>query len=154
MNGFLGFIEELRNMESFSFQVGYAAALGLVLLLVVIAALVYMVFFRYPRRSAGVYLRGEIGSIFISSHAVADLVKSLESEFKDIEIVKVLLLDCKHFNKIEIQVNYALGGQSMAEIAPSLQARTIDSLRDVFGIEGIREVAVRVRKGVSDNSPF
>jgi len=154
MGSFINFLDELKGVEYFSFQVGYAAALGLVLLLLLLLLAVYVIFFRYPKRAPGVFINAPLGSVFISAHAISDLVKSLESEFKDIEISKVLLLDCKHFKRIEIQVDYGFGGQSMTEIAPSLQARTVDSLREVFGIEGIRDVAVRVRRGVSSHSPF
>jgi hypothetical protein len=154
MDSLIRLLEDLRNVQSFSFEVGYIAAIGLVLGLIVIIALLYLLFFKYPRRSSGIFIHAPLGTVFIAAHAVSDLVKSLEAEYKDIEIVKVLLLDCKSFKRVEIQVDYALGGASMTEIAPSLQERALQSLKDVFGVDCVRDVAVRVRRAVSNQSPF
>ncbi len=152
----LGFktFEDFKHIDVFSFQAGYVAGVGVFVALAILFSLAYWFIFRYPRRSAGISIRGQLGSIFISSHAISDLVKSLEGDFKDIEIAKVLLLDCKKFNRIEIQVNYELGGQSMTDIAPALQGRTVEALKDVFGIECIRDVSVRVRRAERQQSPF
>ena len=154
MDNFIEFLEGMQNVQSFSFQVGYIAALAALLAIVIVCALVYFIFFRYPRRSSGVPIRAPLGEIFVSSHAVSDLVKSLESEYKDIEIAKVHLLDCKHFLRVEIQVDYAIGGDNMTEIGPSLQGKALSSLKDVFGIDCIRDVAVKVRRAVAPKSAF
>lgn len=154
MESFIDFLQEMENVQSFSFQVGYVAALGLLLALVVVFALVYFIFFRYPRRCAGVPIRAPLGDIFVSSHAVSDLIKSLEGEFKDIEIAKVHLLDCKNFLRVEVQVDYALGGENMTEIGPSLQGKALSALKDVFGIDCVRDVAVKVRRAVVNKSSF
>jgi len=151
--GFKSF-EDFKHIDLFSFQAGYVAGVAVFVVLAIVIALAYWLVFRYPRRSAGVSIRGPLGSIFISAHAISDLVKSLESEFKDIEIAKVLLLDCKKFNRIEIQINYELGGQAMTDIAPALQSRTVESLKDVFGVDCIRDVSVRIRRAERQQSPF
>lgn len=154
MESFIEFLGELENVQSFSFQVGYVAALALLLAIVVLAAIGYFVFFRYPRRSAGVPIRAPLGDIFVSAHAVSDLLKALEAEYKDIEIVKVHLLDCKRFLRVEILVDYAIGGENMTEIGPSLQGKALGALKDVFGIDCVRDVAVKVRRAVVSKSSF
>jgi hypothetical protein len=148
------FLLDFQHVEVFSFQVGYIAGVGVFLALAILVAILYLVFFRYPRKSAGVAIRSSLGDIFIAAHAISDLVKSLESEYKDIEITKVLLLDCKRFNRIEIQVDYALGGENMVDIAPSLQGKTLSSLKEVFGVDNIHDVSVRIRRAVANKSPF
>ena len=154
MEKFAEFLKDMQSVQGFSFEVGYIAAIGVLLGLVILVSLLYFIFFRYPRRAAGVPIRAPLGDIFVSSHAISDLVKSLEAEYKDIEIAKVHLLDCKRFLRIEIQVDYALGGENMTEIAPSLQGKTLGSLKDVFGIDCVRDVSVKIRRAVTNKSPF
>jgi hypothetical protein len=154
MGDYTEYLRRFEGIQGFSFEVGYIAAIGLMLLIVVLVAALYFILFRYPRRSAGVPMRSPLGEIFVSSHAISDLVKSLEGEFKDIEISKVNLMDCKRFLRLEIHVDYALGGESMTEIGPSLQGKALTKLKDVFGVECIRDVLVKVRRAAANKSPF
>lgn len=152
---FLGrLVFNFKDVQSFSFQVGYISGVSVFVVLAVAVSIVYWIFFRYPRRSPGISIRAPLGTVFISSAAISDLVKSLERDFKCLEIVKVSLLDFKKFNRIEIQVNYALGGDGIPELAPALQEKSLDTLKKTFGVDCIKDVSVRVRRAQSPQGPF
>lgn len=130
----------------FFFQSGYVIGVTACIALFIIVALLYWIFFKYPRRQSGVTIRAPRGNVFVSSHAIADLIESLEGDFKDIEIKKVILLNCKKFLRLEIQVNYGLGGESMPAIAESLQEKAVNALNYNFGISSVKDISIRVKR--------
>lgn len=139
-------IAEANEENIFFLQAGYVIGIIACIVLLIIVALACWIFFRYPRRQSGVTIRAPRGSVFVSSHAIADLIESLEDDFKDIEIKKVTLLNCKKFLRLEIQVNYGLGGEPMPAIAESLQEKAVNALNYNFGISSVKDISIRVKR--------
>lgn len=149
MREFIKIIDMLWNAgeeNAFYIQSGFILGVIACIVLFAVALILYGVFFKYPRRQAGVTIRAPRGSVFISSAAIADLVESLEDGFNDIEIKKVTLLNCKKFLRLEIQVNYATGGEPMPKIAASLREKTVEALNYNFGIDSVKDIAIKVRR--------
>lgn len=142
-------IAKANEENVFFLQSGYVLGVIACITLFIIVAIVYWVFFKYPRRQSGVTIRAPRGSVFVSSHAIADLIESLEEDFKDIEIKKVTLLNCKKFLRLEIQVNYGLGGEPMPAIAESLQEKAVNALNYNFGISSVKDISIRVKRAPS-----
>lgn len=145
----IGEFFNIANPEFFNFRIGYLTgtivALAAILLFIVIKIAVYYLLF-YPRRAKGVLIQGENGSLFISSGAITDMVKTLERNFKVISIRKVLLLDKKKFNDLEVHIDFDMNEQDLPTITMEFQNTIIQTLKDNFGIDRIREVNIKVKR--------
>ena len=139
----------INSPEIFDFQLGYvsgvAVAIAVICAVLLVKIIVYFLFF-YPSRSKGVSIPGASGSLFISANAITDLIKSLEEDFKFIEISKVILLDKKKYNDIELHINFDMEGGELPSIASELQSIILSKLRDTFGIDNIKEININIKR--------
>ena len=145
----LNYLFDASDTQIFAFQCGYLSGALIALIFVLLLGLLFLVL-RYPRKASGVTLFTSHGCLVISAAAITDLVRSLESEFNDIEISKVYLYHEKKKNlRLFISVIYASDGDSMQAIAESFQNRILEALKHSFGIENIRNIELHVRRSKS-----
>lgn len=160
MNDILNFhnLINMNDPELFDFQLGYVSgvfvAIAVICAVLIVKIILFFMFF-YPRRSKGVFIPGASGSLFISANAITDLVRSLESDFKFIEISKVILFDRKKYNDLELHINFDMEGGELPSIASELQSIILSKLKDTFGIDNIKEVNIKIKRvTVNRNTRF
>ncbi len=149
MQGLINMFFDYRNDELFNFQLGCVAGVAAVLfffLVFLVLKFIYDIWFRYPRRTGGIKIKGERGDLFISSSAVSDLLKSLQSEFRFIEVNKVQLLQGKQSYEIKLHLTLDAGSESFPEQAVELKNSAFEILRDRFGISNISKIDLKLHK--------
>jgi len=138
-----------------NFAYGFVVGAAAFLLVLLIVKIVSLIFFSGQKRAKGIRIAGNNGSLFISSDAIADLIKALEANYRYLDISKVSLYDRNKFYAIEIQVNYDLDGGDLPLMASEFQAMTLSKLNSVFGIDCVKEVNLHVkRSSKTRNSRF
>lgn len=129
------------------FNRGFLTAIAVILLilfiLLVLRLLVAFIF--RTRRCSGITINGNNGDVFISSSAITSLIRSLEHEFKFVEIDKVRLYTCNRQQFMNIQIDFDASGGGLPPLSANLQARVLSALKDVFGIESITKVNITLR---------
>ncbi|MCX6984990.1 MAG: hypothetical protein NT118_09625 [Lentisphaerae bacterium] len=154
MKNFLDFVFSSDNQSLFDFKCGYITATALILGLSILF-LVLRFIYRYPRRMRGIEIKGPRGSIFITSDAISDLVKSIGEEYEIVEISKVHLLEGRTFSFIELQVILDNDGESsFLTLAEDIQNNILKTLSDRFGIDTVREVKLNLKKIESRKRSF
>ena len=129
---------------SCGFLTGAAAALVFILLAAILLTLL-----KLPRKAGGVLLSAPLGTVFISSAAIADLVKSVGMGFSEIDILKVILYQGRKGLRLYVAVSfpYDPDGCSISEVAAEFPQRVVDALQRNLGIENIRNIELDVRRG-------
>ena len=155
MRKFLDFVLSSDNQSLMDFKCGYITATILIIFGLLILFLVLRFIYRYPKRMSGVEIKGPRGSIFITSDAISDLVKSIGEEYEIVEISKVHLLEDRTFSFIEIQVTLENDRESsFLTLAEDIQNNILKTLNDRFGIDSVREVKLNLKKIESRKRSF
>ena len=154
MKNFFDFVLSSDSQSLLDFKCGYITATVLIFGLSALF-LIFRLIFRYPRRMRGIEIKGPRGSIFITSDAISDLVKSIGEEYEIVEISKVHLLEGRTFSFIELQVILDNDGESsFLTLAEDIQNNILKTLNDRFGIDTVREVKLNLKKIESRKRSF
>ena len=154
MKNFLDLVLSSDSQALLDFKCGYITATALILGFSILF-LVFRLMYRYPRRMRGIKINGPRGSIFITSDAISDLVKSIGEEYEIVEISKVHLLEGRTFSFIELQVILDNDGESsFLTLAEDIQNNILKTLNDRFGIDTVREVKLNLKKIESTKRSF
>ena len=147
MKKILDFILSSDSQSLLDFKYGYITATALIIFGLLILFLILRFTYRYPRRMRGIGIKGPRGSIFITSEAISDLVKSIGEDFEIVEISKVHLLEGRTFSFIELQVILENDRESsFLTLAEEIQNSILKSLNDRFGIDTVKEVKLNLKK--------
>jgi hypothetical protein len=137
------------------FNMGFLSAITVILailfILLVLRLIVAFVF--RTRRCGGVTINGANGDIFISNSAITSLIRSLENEFKFVEIDKVRLYTRNKQQFLNIQIDFDASGGGLPPLSADLQNRALAVLKGVFGIESINKVHITLRN-ITINEPL
>ncbi len=136
----------VNEQQVYIFLLGVFAGLVIVFVLFLLIGVLYLIV-RNSRKVHGITLAAPHGSLFIAASAIADLVRSLESEFPELRILKIFLVSEKKLPVLRVKLVYAPGGHSMMTLADDFQTRTLEILKDSFGIENIQRIDLIVPKG-------
>lgn len=155
LNQLLKFVQWLHFADE-SFWTGYLAGVLLALVLLVVIKLMWMLLFGDSSRSAGVTIRGEVGNLFISAQAIADLVRVICQDYPRLDLTKVILRDDgKAGLRLELNLNTECHGGSLPELSTEVQRRILAELNERFGIDLVRRVDMRVKNLIATrNRPF
>lgn len=154
MKKILDFILSSDNQSLLDFKCGYITATALIFGLSIIFLLIRFIY-RYPRRMRGIEIKGPRGSIFITSDAISDLVKSIGEEYEIVEISKVHLMENRTFLFIELQVMLENDRESsFLTLAEDIQNNILKALNDRFGIDNVKEVKLVLKKIESRKRSF
>lgn len=131
------------------FEKGFQTALvlaALVFLLLLVICLILKLIFRKPA-VPGVTLEREDGNIFIARNAIYTAVCRLESEFSELEILKVTLQrGARKELALNITVLFDENGSSFDALAGSFKQRVFEMLSKSFGIDSIKTVSITLSK--------
>lgn len=145
-------METIRNfvVNASDWQSGYLAGAIITILLFILVFILVRILF-HGRYASGVVQHAENGDIFISARSISDLIKSLHSGLPGIIINRVYLKKGKRGTfSLEISVDY-YASDSQTQVKDSLeklQTLSLESLRDVFGIDSVSAVRVGIRRTV------
>ncbi len=155
MKDFLDFLlNDYGSKDLLNFKMGFLTAFVVIFGLMIIF-LFLRYFYRYPRRSRGVGIKGPKGEIYITSGAISDLVKSIGDEYELIEITKVTLLEDKDSSYLELQVSVENDKESsFITLSDDIQNNIVNTLKDRFGIDSIKEVKLNLRRIETRKSSF
>ena len=127
------------------FERGFQAALilsALVFLLLIVFCLILKLIFRKPA-VPGVVLSREDGDIFISRSAIFTAICRLESEFTDLEIMKVTMQRNRHHELgLTVTVMFDEHDKSFDALAGEFKQRVFGMLNKSFGIESVKSVSI------------
>ena len=137
------------------FNMGFLSAIAVILAILFILLVLRLIvaFIFRTRRCSGVTINGENGDVFISSSAITSLIRSLEHEFKFVEIDKVRLYTRSKVQFLNIQIDFDASGGGLPPLSADLQARVLSALKEVFGIESITKVHITLRN-ITINEPL
>ncbi|MDD2478798.1 MAG: hypothetical protein PHS31_02780 [Victivallaceae bacterium] len=134
-----------------NFNIGFASGVGTALLILFLLFLLRLIVVIVCRRkkSSGIVIDGELGEIFISATAITSAVMGLESEFKEFLIQKVRLY-CAGRNKVLIWVQLCKDerAKNFVPKAEEFQRRTLLLLQEMFGIDNIEKVDVKLKEPI------
>ena len=139
------------------FERGFQAALllsALVFFLLIVICLIFKIIFRRPA-VPGVTLEREDGDIFISRNALFTAVARLESEFPELEILKVNMLRGRH-NELGLTVSVLFDekNSSFDAVAGAFKQRVFVMLNKSFGIESIKTVSINLARIPAEREDF
>ena len=150
ITGMIGnYLFDVSDCELFAFQCGYLTGALVALIFVLVLGLLLTVL-RCPHRARGVLLPSAHGRILISATAIADLVKSVGTEFPAIEILKVgFYHDRRKTLRLTIAVSFPYNpdGDSIVNVSENFETRLLDALQHNLGVENIGIIEINVRKG-------
>jgi len=144
------------NHAGYNFRLGYLSGVLAVLVLLVVLKLLQILLFGDRSRSAGVIIRGEFGSLFISAQAIADLVRGICQDYPRLDLGKVILRDDgKHGLRLELNLDAESPDGNFPELTQEVQRRIMTELNERFGINAVRRVDVKLRRLLNArNRPF
>ncbi len=126
------------------FLAGFMSGLMVFALALLIALILYWLI-AASRRSKGVLLQAERGTVFIAARSISDLVKSLEADFTGLKIDKVSLRSRRSTTWLEVQMEFQpADGTALPQLLDSFQKKTLAELEAAFGINSISEVKIRI----------
>ena len=126
------------------FLAGFMSGLMVFALALLIALILYWLI-AASRRSKGVLLQAERGTVFIAARSISDLVKSLEADFTGLKIDKVSLRSRRSSTWLEVQMEFQpADGTALPQLLDSFQKKTLAELEVAFGINSISEVKIRI----------
>ncbi len=136
----------IKNIDSFALCLGILLGLFLLFLLM-FCKIILRFIFKGQRKSNGINVSSEGGNIFISANAIADLVRSLETSYPELNFLKIMLLKGVHGKFVlDLQVSFKMKEKGLSEIITALQSNIKDELKKVFGIESINKINIKVKK--------
>jgi hypothetical protein len=143
LNGLFG-AEDSTLQE---FKLGFVAGILLFFILAVIIRLSVLLFFSRDKRSKGIRIMGDEGTIVISPSAVSDLIKGIGNSIKHIEVSNVKLLEEKESGAF-ITVHLIMEGieTNFSKISSDFQKKIQESLKEQLGIECIKKIVICLDK--------
>lgn len=130
------------------FYFGYFTGLAVFVVCAIIVFILFMIL--RTKRVSWLLMRTDRGALSISANAISDLVKSLESEFTNLDIKRVLIFKKRSSNYLEIVIRFAHGKAPLPATVSRLQKRALQILEESFGVSSISNVKVKVSGTVPD----
>lgn len=128
------------------FKHGAFVALSGILIFIITLKIIFLVFRETEKKCHGILSNTEKGRFYISSAAIADLVKSKESEISGITVIKTYLLKRKGNYSIRIETELINDNGICPERVSHLQNKVLSAINDNLGIKSIENVDVIVRR--------
>ena len=141
--------EFLKNPSLERFQQEFFAGiiiLAAAAILYVVARVVFKILFRGNKRCHGINIVSDNGMLYITTNAMADLIKSMKSTFTHIDINRVDLTLRKGRYVMDLMISFDMNGGELTDQVSKLRTKIVADLKAVFGIESITQINVKLRK--------
>ncbi len=130
-----------------NFKLGFVAGVLIFAIFAVILRLILLYINSGDKKSKGIKIAGDSGSIIISPNAVSDLVKSIGNGIKHIEVSKVKLLEANDESLyLDVYLIMDGGDTKFSEISSKFQNQVVETLKDKFGVQCVKNVVVHLDK--------
>ena len=143
-----------KDIDLQNFKHGFfAGVIIFAILAVILRLLIFFLFSKGEKKSKGIKISNENGSIIISSGAISDLVKAVGNSTKHVEVSKVKLLESED-KSLYLEVHMIMGGTDtkFGDLSNELQQRIINTIKDRFSADCVKSVSVHLDK-IIDSKP-
>ncbi len=148
----LTWLSIFNNIDLNSFKIGFLSATTAIAVLAILFKIWCFLFLKRQKQSSGIQIPTENGSLFIATHAISDLIKTLENDFLSIKIQKVALYQItKDTFRINLEITFNVEKDGLIDITSSLQNRILADLKNIFGITVIEEINIKIKKASVKN---
>jgi len=117
-----------------------------VLYIVIKIVLKVLFFKRTLKRCHGININSEHGQLYITTSAISDLIKSMQTTFTHITVNKVNIISVNGNYVIKVRINFDMTGGKLTEQTTALRSKIITDVKEVFGIENISSIDVKLDK--------
>lgn len=145
-NAYIDEFLTLIGYYTLGFGDGAFAALAGVLVYILILEIIFFMFKKKEKRCNGIFSESEKGALYVSATAIAELVKSKESEVSGITIIKTYLAKRKKSYFIKIDTELINDNGICPERVEHLQNKVLSAVNDNLGIKSIGKVDVTVKR--------
>lgn len=129
------------------FRHGVEIALAGVLAFIIILKILGFILFRNrQRKCSGIFVDSEKGRFYISSQAVADLVKSKEIEVPGLSVNRTFLMKKRKTYSVKVVAELNDKDGIFPELVMSLQKKVLSALNDNLGIVSIKRVDIDLKR--------
>lgn len=136
----------LTGYHTPGFKDGVFVTLVGILTFIIILEIIYFIFRKKEKRCHGIFSDSEKGKLYISTAAIADLVKSKESEVSGITVIRTYLAKRKKTYFIRIETELINDNGICPERVAHLQNKVLSAINDNLGIKSIEKVDVIVKR--------
>ena len=123
----------------------FVALLG-ILAFIMILKIIFFIFRKKERRCHGIFSDTENGKLYISATAIADIVKSKESEVTGITVIKTYLTKKKKVYSVRIETELINDNRICQERVVDLQNKILSAINDNLGIKLIKNIDIIVKR--------
>ena len=138
-------VESVLNSD---FNCGYLAAIftvaGLLILLLVIKIFLFFIF--RTRKCSRVVIPAPEGNLTVSRAAIESVIRNDLAQYKELTIRKMLLYRTGKNYSIRLCCQFDSEGEGMPELTGKINPRIREVLKDLFGMERIRNIDICVEK--------
>lgn len=130
------------------FRCGSFFAIATFLLVLFVLILLRLLLFR-KHQVRQIVMEGPKGNYVVSASAITDLLNVKISEFKEVSLLKTRIYPVRGGkNQITLHLNYLPGEEAakVPELISRLQAETLGTLSETFGIDSIDSVVICVSR--------
>ena len=113
---------------------------------IIILFYILLLIFNKNRRCPGVVADDEHGGLFITSQAISDLIKALESEFDGITICKTQLFRKRSKYSIKLIAELDSKDINFPHLMTKIRERIIDALGTGLGVTSVENVDIHLRR--------
>ena len=153
--------ELVKNLDALlpganDFERGFYSALILLGAVILLLLVLYCIY-RLHRRAAGldgVTLKRDDGDVFVARAALTQAVRNLEPTFPGMDIQKVILRRRRGADlELTVTLVYDARNGSFDALTRNLKERIFKDLGEIFGIDTVKSVAVRLLKLPERSAP-
>lgn len=148
-------IEFLKSLSTETINRDFLAGVLLVTaiaVLYIIIRILLKVLFRGKKRCHGINISSDGGQLYITTNAIADLIKSMKSTFVHIDINRVDLTRRNGNYVISLLISFDMNGGELTNQVSQLREKIIADLKSVFGIENVSQINVKLKKTSRPNT--
>ena len=138
-------VESVLNSD---FNCGYLAAIltvaGLLILLLIIKIFLFFIF--RTRKCSRVVISAPEGDLTVSRAAIESVIRNDLAQYKELVIRKMLLYRTGKNYSIRLCCQFDSEGQGMPELTGKVNSRIRELMKDLFGMERIKNIDICVEK--------
>ncbi|MCP3965857.1 MAG: alkaline shock response membrane anchor protein AmaP [Lentisphaerae bacterium] len=148
-------IIQFGKIQGNEFNKGYLTGVAIVvlaILVLLVLRIILALIFR-KKRCSSIKIKSDNGDTCVSRAAITSVVKSLEKEFKFINISRVNLYATKKVQFLDVLIDFDASGGGLPPQSDKFKERVLEAVKEVFGIATVRKVHIHLRNINLDKAP-
>ena len=135
-----------RIIYESAFQKGLIAGALLIVIVIILLRLFTYLFIRRNVKYNGVTGKNESGEVFVSSAAISDLVKSLESEFVGVHIAKTILFKKGRIFNIRLIAELNDKDIDFPNLVENIRSKIFFAIKNNLGVDAIQKIDIHLKR--------